>query len=83
MTGTAGIALVVTRDSASFDARLLDSKDEIKQLMAPARKTAVPQSPVSSEDVHYTVLIRLPFPRGDFIDPAPVSYIHRIYTMFR
>ena len=26
-----------------------------------------------SSDAHYTVLIRLPFPRGDFVDPPPVG----------
>ena len=26
-----------------------------------------------SSDPHYTVFIRLPFPRGDFVDPPPVS----------
>ena len=25
-----------------------------------------------SSDPHYTVFIRLPFPRGDFVDPPPV-----------
>jgi hypothetical protein len=31
-------------------------------------------TPLASEsDVHYTVFVRLPFPRGDFIDPPPVS----------
>jgi hypothetical protein len=31
--------------------------------------------PLASEtDVHYTVFVRLPFPRGDFIDPPPVSH---------
>jgi len=24
------------------------------------------------QEPHYTVFIRLPFPRGDFVDPAPV-----------
>uniref|UniRef100_A0A093VI71 Autophagy-related protein 29 n=2 Tax=Talaromyces marneffei PM1 TaxID=1077442 RepID=A0A093VI71_TALMA len=29
-------------------------------------------TPLASEsDVHYTVFVRLPFPRGDFIDPPP------------
>ncbi|KAK4692051.1 hypothetical protein P7C71_g5078, partial [Lecanoromycetidae sp. Uapishka_2] len=32
------------------------------------------QTVVDEEDVHYTVLIRLPFPRGDFVDPAPVNW---------
>ena len=27
---------------------------------------------VQSSDPHYTVFIRLPFPRGDFVDPPPV-----------
>lgn len=31
------------------------------------------QSHATNEDVHYTVFIRLPFPRGDFVDPPLVS----------
>lgn len=27
-----------------------------------------------TKPVHYTLIIRLPFPRGDFIDPPPVSW---------
>ena len=33
-----------------------------------------PQSPTEAENVHYTVFIRLPFPRGDFVDPPSVSF---------
>ncbi|KAK0510186.1 hypothetical protein JMJ35_007580 [Cladonia borealis] len=29
---------------------------------------------VNGDDVHYTVLVRLPFPRGDFVDPPPVNW---------
>ena len=31
-------------------------------------------------DVHYTVFVRLPFPRGDFVDPALVSLKERDYV---
>ena len=31
------------------------------------------QSPTESENVHYTVFIRLPFPRGNFVDPPNVN----------
>lgn len=27
-----------------------------------------------SDEDHFTVFIRLPFPRGDFIDPPPVRW---------
>lgn len=43
--------------------------------MAQAHEIAAPQSPSNSDDVHYTVFIRLPFPRGDFVDPPEVCYI--------
>lgn len=42
--------------------------------MAQAHEIAAPQSPSNSNDVHYTVFIRLPFPRGDFVDPPEVGY---------
>lgn len=32
-----------------------------------------PSSPVEA-DVHYTVLVRLPFARGEFVDPPPVEW---------
>ena len=32
-----------------------------------------PSSPVEN-DVHYTVLVRLPFERGEFVDPPPVEW---------
>lgn len=32
------------------------------------------QSPTEPDDVHYIVFIRLPFPRGDFVDPPSVSF---------
>ena len=35
-------------------------------------KPHIPTAPDEAQ-VHYTVLIRLPFPRGDFVDPSPVS----------
>ena len=41
--------------------------------MPPIMDTSLPQSSPPNDDVHYTVLIRLPFPRGDFVDPPPVS----------
>ncbi|KAL4918618.1 hypothetical protein BDW62DRAFT_63972 [Aspergillus aurantiobrunneus] len=31
-------------------------------------------SPTQSENTKFTVLIRLPFPRGDFVDPPPVDW---------
>lgn len=37
---------------------------------APLSPAAKPASPDSS--VHYTCFIRLPFPRGDFVDPPQV-----------
>lgn len=35
-----------------------------------------PMGPSSSSDQekHFTVFIRLPFPRGDFVDPPPVKW---------
>ena len=33
----------------------------------------LPQSPNEADNVHYTVFIRLPFPRGDFVDPPSVN----------
>ncbi len=39
----------------------------------------LPQSPTEAENVHYTVFIRLPFPRGDFVDPPNV--ISQYYDM--
>ncbi|KAL9133251.1 MAG: hypothetical protein Q9175_005568 [Cornicularia normoerica] len=32
------------------------------------------QSPTEPDDVHYIVFIRLPFPRGDFVDPPSVDW---------
>lgn len=43
--------------------------------MAPAQEVLQPRSPPEGDNVHYTVLIRLPFPRGDFIDPPTVSRV--------
>ncbi|CAF9908836.1 hypothetical protein IMSHALPRED_007511 [Imshaugia aleurites] len=34
----------------------------------------LPQSPTEPDNVHYTVFIRLPFPRGDFVDPPSVDW---------
>ena len=34
----------------------------------------VQQPPMQEPDCHFTVFIRLPFPRGDFVDPPPVSW---------
>ncbi|KAI9829399.1 MAG: hypothetical protein M1819_006336 [Sarea resinae] len=31
------------------------------------------QAPLES-DVHFTVLVRVPFPRGDFVDPLPIAW---------
>lgn len=46
----------------------------------PSRRIKMPTSPTpdvqrqptSDENYHFTVLIRLPFPRGDFVDPPAV-----------
>lgn len=42
--------------------------------MAQAVDQDQPQSPTEPDNVHYTVFIRLPFPRGDFVDPPSVSF---------
>ena len=42
--------------------------------MAQRLDQGLPQSPTQTESVHYTVFIRLPFPRGDFVDPPSVSF---------
>lgn len=39
-----------------------------------------PAPRVNEDDVHYTVLVRLPFPRGDFVDPPSVSGIGYHYA---
>ena len=41
---------------------------------------ASPSALVNEDDVHYTVLVRLPFPRGDFVDPPAVSCIGSIQS---
>jgi len=46
--------------------------------MAPVAKSSALQSAFKHADVHYTVLIRLPFPRGDFVDPPSVRS-HKLY----
>ena len=42
--------------------------------MAQYTDQDLPQSPTEADNVHYTVFIRLPFPRGDFVDPPSVSF---------
>ena len=42
--------------------------------MAHPLDQELPQSPTEPDNVHYTVFIRLPFPRGDFVDPPSVSF---------
>lgn len=37
-------------------------------------KTPPPAPPAPVNPVHYTVILRLPFPRGTFTDPEPVSW---------
>lgn len=27
-----------------------------------------------AQEIHFTVFIRCPFPRGDFVDPSPVNW---------
>lgn len=34
----------------------------------------MPHSPTQPDNVHYTVFVRLPFPRGDFVDPPSVDW---------
>ena len=41
--------------------------------MGPPAKQQGQESSPSEPDSHFTVFIRLPFPRGDFVDPPPVS----------
>ena len=41
---------------------------------APPVKNAAPQLKPVEPEVRYTVIARLPFPRGDFVDPPPVSF---------
>lgn len=42
--------------------------------MAHSLDQNLPQSPTGADNVHYTVFIRLPFPRGDFVDPPCVNF---------
>ncbi|KAL9075343.1 MAG: hypothetical protein Q9161_001720 [Pseudevernia consocians] len=42
--------------------------------MAQLLDQDLPQSPTEPDNVHYTVFIRLPFPRGDFVDPPRVDW---------
>ena len=42
--------------------------------MAQGLDQDMPHSPTQPDNVHYTVFIRLPFPRGDFVDPPSVSF---------
>lgn len=42
--------------------------------MAQPLDQDLPQSPTEPDNIHYTVFIRLPFPRGDFVDPPSVSF---------
>ena len=32
------------------------------------------------EDINYTVYVKLPFDRGDFVDPPPVCFSHCAFT---
>lgn len=41
--------------------------------MATSPTPDVQRQPTSDENYHFTVLIRLPFPRGDFVDPPAVG----------
>ncbi|KAI9863042.1 MAG: hypothetical protein M1824_000730 [Vezdaea acicularis] len=41
---------------------------------APPVKNAAPQLKPVEPEVRYTVIARLPFPRGDFVDPPPVDW---------
>lgn len=54
-----------------------------KSIMAPAQDVIPPQSPRNDDNVYYTVLIRLPFPRGDFVDPPEVCCILDITKLSR
>lgn len=41
---------------------------------AVKRSSTAGGMPLVEQKVHYTVLVRLPFPRGDFVDPAQVEW---------
>ena len=43
--------------------------------MTPAAGVTLAHSPSTTDNVHYTVLVRLPFPRGDFVDPPAVTQL--------
>lgn len=42
--------------------------------VAAKRSSTAGGMPLVEQKVHYTVLVRLPFPRGDFVDPAQVEW---------
>ncbi|KAI9819286.1 MAG: hypothetical protein M1827_007443 [Pycnora praestabilis] len=48
-------------------------KPALKAISSPTARPPQKGKSASSE-VHYTVFVRLPFPRGDFIDPQPVNW---------
>ena len=64
-----------TTKAARLALKLPENRSDLAALMSPSKDTVSTQLPSNREDVHYTVLIRLPFPRGDFVDPPPVSRI--------
>ena len=41
--------------------------------VAPVKRQTPPVAVAPTSDTHFTVFVRLPFPRNGFIDPAPVS----------
>ncbi|SLM38400.1 hypothetical protein LPUS_08603 [Lasallia pustulata] len=42
--------------------------------MGPPPNQQAQESSPSEPDTHFTVFIRLPFPRGDFVDPPPIDW---------
>ena len=42
-------------------------------MTAPLRDVDPRKSKPQELSPHFTVFVRLPFPRGDFVDPPPVS----------
>ncbi|MCJ1302596.1 hypothetical protein MMC08_005400 [Hypocenomyce scalaris] len=42
--------------------------------MSPPSKQQAQASTSTEPDSHFTVFIRLPFPRGDFVDPPPIDW---------
>jgi Atg29 N-terminal domain len=54
--------------------RMERQKSAEKRTSTASKRTSMPPPPPPQDEVHYTVLIRVPFARGDFVDPAPVDW---------